>query len=92
MTVSAPSPAEAVRYSSNLGVATLTMDQPHNRNALSAALRAGLADGLAAAIRDGAVRAVVLTHTGPVFCAGADISERGARRPPRTLAPGWPAS
>jgi methylglutaconyl-CoA hydratase len=77
MTAPPSSSAEAVRYSSDLGVATLTMDQPHNRNALSAALRHGLADGLEAAIADGAVRVVVLTHTGPVFCAGADISERG---------------
>jgi methylglutaconyl-CoA hydratase len=58
-------------------VATLTMDQPHNRNALSAVLRTGLADGLAAAIADPAVRVVVLTHTGTVFCAGADISAGG---------------
>jgi methylglutaconyl-CoA hydratase len=67
----------AVHYSSSSGVATLTMDQPHNRNALSAALRRGLADGLDAAVADRAVRVVVLTHTGPVFCAGADISEGG---------------
>ncbi len=53
------------------------MDQPHNRNALSVALRSGLADGLQTAISDPAVRVVVLTHTGPVFCAGADLSEGG---------------
>ena len=54
------------------------MDQPHNRNALSAGLRApAWLTGWHAAIADRAVRAVVLTHTGPVFCAGADISESG---------------
>lgn len=53
------------------------MDQPHNRNALSLALRTGLADGLQAAIGDAEVRVVVLTHTGPVFCAGADLSSGG---------------
>ncbi len=77
VTPSPPGPAEAVRYAAGLGVVTLTMDQPHNRNALSAALRSGLADGLDAAIADPGARVVVLTHTGPVFCAGADISERG---------------
>ena len=39
----------AVSYSVAGGVATLTMDQPHNRNALTPALLNGLGDGLAAA-------------------------------------------
>jgi methylglutaconyl-CoA hydratase len=65
---------QAVRYAVGGGVATLTMDQPHNRNALTPALLGGLADGLDAALADGAVRAVVLTHAGPAFCAGADLS------------------
>jgi len=69
---------EAVRYEVAAGVATLTMDQPHNRNALTAALLNGLADGLAAAAADPAVRIVVLTHTGPAFCAGADLSGGGS--------------
>lgn len=68
---------DAVRYEVAAGVATLTMDQPHNRNALTAALLNGLADGLAAAVADPAVRIVVLTHTGPAFCAGADLSGGG---------------
>ena len=66
--------AEAVRYSAAGGVATLTMDQPHNRNALTPALLDGLADGLDAALADRAVRVAVLTHAGPAFCAGADLS------------------
>lgn len=57
------------------GVATLTLDSPHNRNALSAALVAQLGEALAAAAADHGVRAVVLTHTGRVFCAGADLTE-----------------
>lgn len=68
------SDTEAVRYSAAGGVATLTMDQPRNRNALTPALLDGVADGLAAALADRAVRVVVLTHTGPAFCAGADLS------------------
>lgn len=57
------------------GIATVTLDSPHNRNALSRQLVAELTDRLrtAAAAKD--VRAVVLTHTGTTFCAGADISE-----------------
>ncbi|MEV5601473.1 enoyl-CoA hydratase family protein [Streptomyces sp. NPDC052299] len=55
------------------GVTTLTLDSPGNRNALSAGLVAGLAEALDACAADAAVRAVVLTHTGGTFCAGADL-------------------
>ncbi|MFF3317481.1 enoyl-CoA hydratase family protein [Streptomyces sp. NPDC003035] len=55
------------------GIATLTLDSPENRNALSAALVAELAEALAECGQDPAVRAVVLTHTGATFSAGADL-------------------
>ena len=55
---------------------TLTLDSPHNRNALSSQLLGELADGLADAAADAAVRVIVLTATGRVFCSGADLSER----------------
>lgn len=82
---------QAVRYAVTEAVATLTMDQPHNRNALTPALMAGLAEGLDAALADEAVGVIVVTNTGPAFCAGADLSggspagpaggkRRGARR------------
>lgn len=57
------------------GVATLTLDSPSNRNALSSRLVAELTEGLAWAAAEDEVRAVVLTHTGTVFCAGADLNE-----------------
>ncbi|GHC60408.1 enoyl-CoA hydratase family protein [Streptomyces flavofungini] len=57
------------------GIVTLTLDSPANRNALSAALVGELADALAESGRDDGVRAVVLTHTGSTFCAGADLRE-----------------
>jgi methylglutaconyl-CoA hydratase len=69
---------EAVRYAVQDAVATLTMDQPHNRNALTPALMAGLAEGLAAALADESVGVIVLTNTGPAFCAGADLSGASA--------------
>jgi methylglutaconyl-CoA hydratase len=57
------------------GIATITLDSPANRNALSQQLLADLHDAL-----DGAeaadARVIVLTHTPPVFCAGADLKER----------------
>ncbi len=64
-----------VHYRAADGAATLTLDSPHNRNALSARLVNELGEGLAAAAADPAVRAVVLTHTGGTFCAGADLAE-----------------
>lgn len=62
-----------VRSSHECGITTLTLDSPANRNALSAALVAELSDALTACGKDDAVRAVVLTHTGNTFSAGADL-------------------
>ncbi len=61
------------------GVATITLDSPANRNALSAQLRRELLAHLHTAVADDAARVIVLTHTGRVFCAGMDLKEsRGA--------------
>jgi enoyl-CoA hydratase len=54
------------------------LDSPHNRNALSERLVTELAHRLGTAAMDGGVRAVLLTHTGSTFCAGADLSEAQA--------------
>ncbi|SNT40339.1 methylglutaconyl-CoA hydratase [Asanoa hainanensis] len=67
-----------VRVDTDRGVTTLTLDSPHNRNALSTPLMTELLDALAAAVADPAVRVVVLSHTGPVFCSGADLKETAA--------------
>lgn len=73
------SDAELVHLDVAAGVATVTLDSPANRNALSARLRRELTAQLDTAIADDAVRVVVLTHTGRVFCAGMDLKEsRGA--------------
>ncbi|CAN5581742.1 enoyl-CoA hydratase family protein [soil metagenome] len=61
--------------------ARLTLNSPHNRNALSAVLVTQLHEGLHAAIADPQVRVVVLGHTGGTFCAGADLSEGAAEDP-----------
>ncbi|MGY2002572.1 enoyl-CoA hydratase-related protein [Blastococcus sp. SYSU DS1024] len=58
--------------------AVLTLDSPHNRNALSRALVEQLHAALAAALADAEVRVVVLTGAGPVFCSGADLKEQRA--------------
>lgn len=70
--------AELVNVDTARGVATLTLDSPHNRNALSAKLMAELTAALTAAQDDDAVRAILLSHAGPVFCSGMDLSESRA--------------
>jgi len=79
------------------GVATLTLDSPANRNALSRAMRSQLRAALADALADDRVRVVVLNHTGRVFCSGMDLSEaagggaqdQGVREFPEILEAIW---
>ena len=73
-----PSGDPLVRYETRGGAAYLTIDSPHNRNAISQRLLADLSAGLERAAADDAARAVVLTHTGTTFCAGADLKEAAA--------------
>jgi len=68
-----------VEYSVEGHVARLTLNSPHNRNALSEALVGQLHQGLRDAADDPAVRVVVLGHAGNTFCAGADLSQRSAQ-------------
>jgi enoyl-CoA hydratase/methylglutaconyl-CoA hydratase len=85
-TVSEP-PAELVHYSVADAVATITLDSPHNRNALSRQLVGELFERLGRAAADDQVKVVLIRAEGRVFCSGADLSEasdggmdEGARR------------
>ena len=62
------------------GVVTVTLADEANRNALSRRLLAELTDALDDADADPAVRVVVLTNSGRVFCAGADLRESSGRQ------------
>jgi len=57
------------------GVATLTLNRPEARNALSMALMAELEQALAHMAADRSVKVVVLAAQGPAFCAGHDLKE-----------------
>lgn len=70
-----------VQYELAAGVATITMDSPRNRNALSKVMRTQLTAALQRAGQDDDVRVVVLTHTGTVFCAGMDLKETAVAKP-----------
>ena len=71
----ADAPAELVHLDVADQVATITLDSPHNRNALSRQLVTELFERLDAAERDEAVKVVVIRSSGRVFCSGADLSE-----------------
>ena len=64
-----------VGLSIDSGVATITLQTPENRNALSVRLRRALHAHLASSVADPQVKVIVLTGAGPVFCAGADLKE-----------------
>jgi enoyl-CoA hydratase/methylglutaconyl-CoA hydratase len=78
---------ELVHYAVADAVATITLDSPANRNALSRQLVTELLERLGRAGRDPEVKVVLVRQEGPVFCSGADLSEattggmaEGARR------------
>ncbi len=56
-------------------VATITLDSPHNRNALSRLLVTELEAALTAAEGDAEARVVLLRSSHRVFCSGADLTE-----------------
>src|SRR5881227_498297 len=76
-------PYATIRYSvSEAGVATIALDQPDTRNALSDELLGELVDALEGARDDPAVRCVVLTSTHEkVFSAGANLAGFAAEVP-----------
>ena len=55
------------------GVLTLTMNRPEARNAMSGAMTGALAEQLASAELNTAVKCIVLTGAGKGFCAGGDV-------------------
>lgn len=64
-----------LEYSVDGGVATLLLNRPDKRNALSGELIDALMDGLAKAETDASVRVVLIRGAGKDFCSGADIGE-----------------
>ncbi len=67
--------ADSVLHQVDGAVATITINRPAARNALTAETKVALLAALRAAEVDGAVRAVVLTGAGQAFCAGQDLRE-----------------
>jgi len=57
----------------NGGIATLTLNRPESRNALTSEMMVGLREALPRFAEDPMVRVVVLTGAGRAFCAGGDV-------------------
>ena len=56
------------------GVATLTLNRPEKRNAMSDEMRTEFIAALEDVAADKSIRAMVLTGAGKGFCAGGDIA------------------
>lgn len=70
--------AKVLRIERDGGVATLILNRPEARNALSAPLRAALGDALRALAADESIGVAILTGEGVAFCAGNDLKEQGS--------------
>jgi len=69
-----------ILYEKSDGLATITINRPEVRNALTQALMEELGDAISQAEGDNEVRVLILTGAGDrAFVAGADIGEVGAR-------------
>jgi enoyl-CoA hydratase/methylglutaconyl-CoA hydratase len=66
---------ELVQLDVTDGVAAITLDSPHNKNALSQQLTGELLERLESAGYDELVRVIVIRSELDVFCSGADLSE-----------------
>ena len=75
----------AVLYEVAGGVATITLNRPDYRNALSVEIVNGIGDHLDAALTDRDARAILFTHVGNTFCAGADLRAAQPGVPQPTL-------
>jgi 2-(1,2-epoxy-1,2-dihydrophenyl)acetyl-CoA isomerase len=71
MTTTTPGP---LLVDDDASVRTMTLNRPRKRNAIDIELRIALAEAIESADRDPAIRAIILTGAGPVFCSGGDIS------------------
>lgn len=69
------SPPLLLKHTPDDGVRVLTLNRPAQRNALDTTLVQQLLEALRHCDADPAVRVVVVTGAGPVFCAGADLRE-----------------
>jgi 2-(1,2-epoxy-1,2-dihydrophenyl)acetyl-CoA isomerase len=66
---------DSVCWSLDEAVATITLNRPAARNALTSEMKTALLDAVGRAAGDPGVRAVIITGAGQAFCAGQDLKE-----------------
>jgi 2-(1,2-epoxy-1,2-dihydrophenyl)acetyl-CoA isomerase len=67
------------------GLATVTLNRPDKKNAISMAMRQQLWEAFEDLSEDDAVRAVILTGAGGDFCSGMDVTEFGGGGVPGSM-------
>jgi 2-(1,2-epoxy-1,2-dihydrophenyl)acetyl-CoA isomerase len=67
--------SDTVLWDREDAVATITLNRPKARNALTAEMKDALLEALGLAAAEPGIRAVVLTGAGEAFCAGQDLRE-----------------
>ncbi|HEY0519636.1 MAG TPA: enoyl-CoA hydratase/isomerase family protein [Ilumatobacteraceae bacterium] len=72
---------ETIRLTRDGGVATIWLDRPSKRNAMTHDMWTRLGELATQLGADSGIRVVILRGTGPHFCAGADITELTVARP-----------
>lgn len=70
--------ADVVLYEVDDRIATITLNRPEARNALSREVRKALPAAVRRAEEDAEVDVVILTGADPAFCAGLDLKEIGS--------------
>jgi enoyl-CoA hydratase len=70
---------DVIQYAVDEGIATITMNRPEKRNAMTFAMLDAFLDAVRRAGEDGAARAVIVTGAGGAFCAGTDLSDLAGR-------------
>src|SRR5215831_1313645 len=68
-----------ILFSTDNGIARITLNRPDKLNAFNDALHADIRDALAQVKADASVRVLLLTGAGRGFCAGQDLADRAVR-------------
>jgi enoyl-CoA hydratase/carnithine racemase len=72
--------ADEVLVTSHDHICTVTLNRPHKRNALNAAMVSQLRAAFERVAADATVRLLIVRASGPAFCAGLDLREMAAQR------------
>ncbi|SDF74765.1 enoyl-CoA hydratase/isomerase family protein [Pseudonocardia oroxyli] len=72
---------DEIRYGVDAGVATLTIDRPAKKGAMTFAMLAEFTARIAEAGADPAVAVLVVTGVPGSFCAGIDLADPASRAP-----------